>query len=82
VFGLQSMSKHNDASNACPDKCTDQAGVDLWHSARSAGNVSTAGFVIGVVGLGAGAALWFTAKPSATTQVGFGPGSIELKGSW
>jgi hypothetical protein len=82
VFGLQSMSKHNDASNACPDKCTDQSGVDLWNSARSAGNVSTAAFIVGGVGLTAGAALWFTAKPSASTQVGIGPGSIELKGSW
>jgi hypothetical protein len=82
VFGLQSISKHKDAAAACPDRCTDQSGVESWNSARSAGNASTIAFVVGGVGLAAGAALWFTAKPSASTQVGVGPGSIELRGSW
>ena len=84
VFGVQAMSKHSDASSACPDRCADQSGVDLWKSARSAGNISTAAFVVGGVGLAAGATLWLTAKPSASPgpQVGMGPGSIELRGSW
>jgi hypothetical protein len=82
VFGLQSMSKHKDADAACPGQCADQNGVDLWNSARSAGNASTVAFIVGGVGLAAGAALWFTAKPSRSTQVGVGPGSIELRGSW
>jgi hypothetical protein len=82
VFGLQAMSKYNQANDACPGKCADQNGVDLWKSTRSAGNVSTVAFIVGGVGLAAGATLWFTAKPTATIQVGVGPGSIELRGSW
>jgi hypothetical protein len=82
VFGLQAMSKRSDASRVCPDECADQSGADLWKNAKTAGNVSTVGFIVGGVGLAAGAALWFTAKPTASTQVGIGPGSIELKGSW
>jgi hypothetical protein len=82
VFGLQAMSKRSDASSVCPDQCADQNGIDRWKSAKTAGNVSTVAFIVGGVGLAAGAALWFTAKPSASTQVGIGPGSIELKGSW
>jgi hypothetical protein len=82
VFGLQAMSKYNDANGVCPDKCSDQTGVELWKSTRSAGNASTVAFIVGGVGLAAGAVLWFTSKPSKSTQVGVGPGSIELKGSW
>jgi hypothetical protein len=89
AFGLDAISKHNDAKKTCPAQCADQSGVNLWNQAVSAGNISTVGFIVGVVGLGAGAALWFTAKPSATdghdtasTQVGFGPGSVQLRGTW
>lgn len=82
VFGAHALSKRSDASKACPDRCADQSGVDLWNSARSAGNVSTVAFIVGGVGLAAGATLWFTAKASTTPQVGIGPGSIELRGSW
>jgi hypothetical protein len=82
AFGLRAMSKFNQANAACPGDCPDQNGVDLWKSTTTAGNIATAGFIVGGVGLAAGAALWFTAKPSASTEVSVGPGSIELKGSW
>jgi hypothetical protein len=82
VFGLQAMSKRSAASNVCPDQCADQSGADLWKSAKTAGNMSTAAFIVGGVGLAAGAVLWFTAAPKASTHVGVGPGSIELRGSW
>jgi hypothetical protein len=82
VFGLQAMSKRRDASSVCPDQCADQGGADLWKSAKTAGNISTVGFIVGGVGLAAGATLWFTAKPSRSARVGIGPGSIALSGSW
>jgi len=51
IFGLQAMSKHNDAAGACPNACTDQRGVKLWDDARSSGNISTIAFAIGGLGL-------------------------------
>jgi hypothetical protein len=85
IFGLQSMSKHSDASTKCPGACSVQAGVELWNDARSAGNISTIAFAVGGVGLVTGAILWFTAKtPSHTTalQADIGPGSVQIRGSW
>jgi hypothetical protein len=89
-YGIDAMSKHNAAHNACPSsQCSDSNGVNLWNQAVSAGNVSTAGFIIGAVGLAGGAALWFTAKPGSSesgekrgTQVGLGPGGVQMKGVW
>ena len=84
IFGLSSMSKHDDAVAKCPGACSDQAGVDLWNDARSAGNISTIGFVVGGLGLATGAVLWLTAKPSRTTAVHaeVGPASVQIRGSW
>jgi len=88
-FGLDAMSKHDEASKACPNQCTDPNGVNLWNKAVSSGNVSTIGFVVGAAGLIGGAMLWFTAKPTSTEvheqtvmQVGFGLGSVKLRGVW
>jgi hypothetical protein len=84
VFGLQSMSKHNQANDVCPAACADDTGVKLWDDARSSGNISTIGFVIGAAGLAGGAVLWLTAKPSdkAKLGAGVGPGSLQLRGTW
>jgi hypothetical protein len=86
VFGLTAMAKKTDAEKACPRDCADQDGVNLWNDAASAGNVSTAAFVVGGVLLAAGAALWLTASADSTrgptAQVGIGPGSIQLRGVW
>jgi hypothetical protein len=84
IFGLQSMSKHNDAEKKCPGECPDQAGVDLWNEARTAGNISTIAFAVGGVGLATGAILWFTAKPSrsSSVQAQVGPGSLQIRGTW
>jgi hypothetical protein len=85
-YGLESLSKHHQAAQVCPDVCADQGGVDLWNSAVSAGNVATVGFIVGAAGLAGGAVLWFTAAPAAHdaggTQVGLGPGTVQLKGAW
>jgi hypothetical protein len=89
-FGIDSKLKHDDAHNACPEPtCADRTGVDLWNQAVSAGNVSTVAFIVGAAGLAGGAALWFTAPhrsgesaETAGTQVGLGPGMLQLKGVW
>jgi len=86
VFGLQSKSKHDEAESHCTGPaCRDQTGVDLKSDAISAGNVATAGFVVGLVGVAGGAVLWFTAgrrHDSAPAKVGVGPGSVSVKGVW
>jgi hypothetical protein len=84
VFGLQSMSKHDQASEVCPGVCRDEVGVKLWDDARASGNIATIGFVIGTAGVLGGAVLWLTAKPSETTSLraSVGPGSLQVQGSW
>jgi hypothetical protein len=84
IFGLQAISKHSDAAQACPNACADQKGVKLWDDARSSGNISTIGFVVGGLGLLGGGILWFTAKPGNTSsvRVGGGPGSLQVRGEW
>ena len=91
-FGLDAMSKHDDAQKACPAfQRADRKSVDLWHDAVIAGNVSTVGFIVGAAGLAGAAALWLTGKPEPTggehetvppTVVGFGLGSVVVKGAW
>jgi hypothetical protein len=88
-YGISASSKHDSANKACPDpQCSDPNGVNLWNQAVSAGNVSTVGFIVGGVGLAAGAVLWFTAnsgsggRESGSTQVGLGPGTLQARGTW
>jgi len=86
IFGLQALSKKNDAQNVCPNVCSDQQGADRWSDAKSTATVSTVAFIAGGVALGGAAALWFTAKPESAsapgTQLGLGLGTIQLKGTW
>jgi len=92
VFGLKSMSKADDAKAYCrPDNsCWDNRGLALKEDAIAAGNVSTIAFVVGGVGLAAGAVLWFTLPDGSegehadagTLRLGLGPGSVELGGSF
>jgi hypothetical protein len=84
ILGLKAASKHDSADAHCDGAaCRDLVGVDLRSDARSAGNWSTAGFVVGALGLGAGAVLWFTAgSPSSErTSVEVGIEHVALRGS-
>ncbi len=86
AFGVMAMSKKSDAQNACPaNPCPTQDGVNKWSSAGSSATISTIGFIVGGVGIAGAAVLWFTAPRSssgAVTQVGIGPGSLQLRGTW
>jgi len=81
TFGVMAMSRKDDAHKMCPDACKDAEGQQAWKDAKTAGTISTAGFIAGGVLLATGAVLWFTAGPSRT-QVGIGPGSVRLSGSF
>jgi hypothetical protein len=85
AFGFVALSKKNSAQKLCPNICVDDNGVRAWNDAQSAGNVSTAMFIVGGVGLLGAAALWFTAPSSngvSSAQVGFGLESVQVKGTW
>jgi hypothetical protein len=82
VFGLQAMSKKDEADAACPSvRCSDANAVQASQDALTAGTVSTIGFVVAGVGLAGGAVLWLTA-PKTTTQIGLGPGLVQMRGTW
>jgi len=87
VFGLRSQSKHDESDDYCDGNgCRDQRGVDAMESARTAGNISTASFIIGGAALGAAAALWFivpgASDHGASARVVFGPGALEVRGTF
>ncbi len=83
AFGLMAMSDKSDAQSVCPhDPCGTQNGVSKWSDAGSAGNLSTALFVVGGVALAGAAVLWLAAPSSSNTQVGFGLGGARVKGTW
>ena len=85
AFGLMALSAKNDAQNACPAQCATHDGVDKWSDAGSKGNVATAAFIVGGVGLATGAVLWLTAGGSGerpAAQVGLGPGLLQVRGTW
>ncbi|HEY2407425.1 MAG TPA: hypothetical protein VGI10_15550 [Polyangiaceae bacterium] len=83
VFGLQASSKNDQAKSlhCSGSTCPSADGVNLSRDAAKAGNLSTVAFIVGGVGLAAGATLWLTAS-SAPAQVGVGPGTIELRRTW
>jgi hypothetical protein len=86
VFGLRSQSKHEQSDEYCMGgTCRDLRGVTLMEDARSAGTVSTVSFIVGGVGLGAAAVLWFArpfGREAATVEVGLGPTAIRVAGRW
>jgi len=82
VFGFRAISFRKQSQQHCEDNaCRDQVGVNLLTRSIGAGNMSTSAFVIGAVGLAAGAALWFTA-PGPDIQVGAGVGTLQVRGAW
>ena len=61
--GIFSAVKHGQAKDICADynQCPDADGRSKWNAATDAGTVSTIGFVVGGMGVVAGALLYFTA---------------------
>lgn len=85
VLGAVALSQKSAAQSACPGhECLTRDGANKWSEAVSTGNVSTVAFIIGGVGVAGAAVLWFTAPSSngSSTQVGFGPGVLQVKGTW
>ncbi len=86
VFGVESVSTKNDAQRLCPTMvCPTQAGINEWADVSSQQTAALIGFVAGGVGLVGGMVLWFTAPGTgggASARVSFGPGRVQVTGSW
>lgn len=85
--GLMATSKHQSAEDACPKGvCREgSSGADDAESFRSLRTVSTIGYVVGALGVGAGVTLWLTApKKTEAARVGawVGPASAGLRGAF
>jgi hypothetical protein len=67
--GLAASSKHSSAADACTEgKCAEgSSGADDVDSFRRLRTISTVGYVVGAVGIGAGVTLWLTAPKSKTS---------------
>ncbi len=89
VFVLSAKSKYNDSLTDCvqgtPNVCS-AAGVSERDSARSAGNVASVAFGVGIVAITAGVVLWFTAPSghSDAPRVGLvpTPGGALVRGEF
>ncbi len=79
------MAKRNDAAPHCRETvCETSHWIDVQTEAHAAGNLSTAFFAVGGVGVATAAVLWFTGKPSGTTatQLTLGMGSVMVGRAW
>lgn len=74
-FGLVAMSKTSMIAEHCQGNVCDAEGVAAADSAQTSATVSTVGFCVGIVGLGASALLYLL-RPRGTPAVAAGPGSI------
>ncbi len=84
IFGVQASSKWSDAKSKCSDYpygCTPEA-QDLQASAKSAGTISTVGFIAGGALLATGLVLYFTAPKRESVALGIGPGSAFVQGTF
>ena len=73
--GLYSVIEHGQAKDLCADhsQCPDPDGRSKWNAATDAGTVSTIGFVVGGMGVVAGALLYFTATKAAPANAASAP---------
>jgi hypothetical protein len=87
VTGVLAMGKRSDLDDACPQGRCPASQQDTLDSYRTLGTISTVGFVVGVVGAGAGVTLLLTApkkSESAARSLGIqvGASSVALGGSF
>ena len=82
-FGLQTFSKQNESEDHCNGTACDQTGVDLRNEASTTATLSTIGFAVGAVGVGAGIVLLLTAGGSeddSAIWIAPGVGSVSIGG--
>ncbi len=88
VAGVMTLQKKSTADEECDDqlKICSQAGKDANDAGRTFGTVSTIGFVVGAIGLGAGAYFLLSDSSGKETALGVHPGAggglLSVRRSW
>jgi tetratricopeptide (TPR) repeat protein len=93
VFGLRSIAKGRERDRSCPDvhaPCASLSAIHAADDALTAGNVSTAAWLVAAATLGGGITLWLTGAPAAQeqpqrsglTRVVVGPAAVSLSGAF
>jgi hypothetical protein len=83
VAGVLAMSKHGDLEEACPDGRCPEAERDNLDGYRTAGTISTVGFIVGGVAAAAGVTLLLTApkgREKASLELRVGPATVSAAG--
>jgi hypothetical protein len=90
IFGVMNNSKYSDLESSCSQNRCASSENDNIDSGRTYQTIANVGLVFGVVGLGAGAALYFTSSPEgegAKETAGIkalrvGPGNVRMEGTF
>jgi hypothetical protein len=88
-FGLRAMSQQKDADNACPnDRCSATGKASNDQAIKSA-NLSTAGFGIGVLGIGVGTLFLLSGRSASSPRtaqsqisISANANEVTLSGRW
>lgn len=80
ITGAMAMGKASDLDGKCPGgKCPDASLQSDIDSYKTLGTISTIGFVVGVVGVGAGVVLWVTAPKESAANKGSRYATVPVK---
>lgn len=89
IAGVLATSKHETAEEQCPDRvCAEGSqGATALHSFHTLRTVSTTGYIVGGIGLTAGAALFFMApspprRPSSSLGIWIGASQLGVEGAF
>jgi hypothetical protein len=77
IFGVLTLQKRDDIGDHCAGSRCDATGGQLHDDAQKLALVSTIGFAVGVVGIGAAAVLLLTAPKDRGATAWIGPGGVR-----
>jgi hypothetical protein len=87
-LGALAWIKRDSARNICPNAfCADASGSAAWSDAKTWGDASTIGFIVGGAAAAGAAVFWLSSKAEpprkvAGAYVGIGSSGLEVRGRW